>query len=571
MSQEGKRAVIAVIRRIIFAGIILLTIWLILIGLRGTIPAGVIDHINAEGAQAKITVSYDSSTWDWTKSFWRDETVSETIGQYKDATLSIIALSGLLSLMIAGILLFIGVIISRIMNSPGWLARVRSILRLVLVSGGASIPIFIFSSSVITFTNIHIGWSPPPASGGPAYQWIFYCSFCCSLLPAWLLVQTGNGILSNRAENIPNLKLIWHVGISLLIRVLKLVGAIIVISIIAEQTLVQPGLGRLLMQGVNRRDFPIIFGVVWFFVIIVVLVKLVAELIEIAYNHFSKTISLPEQVQEERSLRFTIPKGWLIFSLVLVVLIILIAVVAPLLAPYGMNEIHLMDRLREPSSKYLLGTDQLGRDILSRLLYGIRIDVLIGFISAIALSIVATGWVIPAAYFRRMNTWIGDTLEDMVMLPRDIICAVPWLVLLLLLISMIVKSSISWIALISGLVMLPHAVGIIQEAYRSPPEGKGWLDIVLHAIPVVLIFATAGIIFYVSTLSYTGFWIPPGFPELGSILSSEGRQFMEADPWIAIWPSFCLMLILLILVMTGEALLERSGFRSKAVWSKTME
>jgi len=65
--------------------------------------------------------------------------------------------------------------------------------------------------------------------------------------------------------------------------------------------------------------------------------------------------------------------------------------------------------------------------------------------------------------------------------------------------------------------------------------------------------------------------MPPGVPELGSMLSNEGRQYMQTAPWLALWPGLCLSTIIFFFVMTGDALLERLGFRSKAFWSKTME
>jgi ABC-type dipeptide/oligopeptide/nickel transport system permease subunit len=112
---------------------------------------------------------------------------------------------------------------------------------------------------------------------------------------------------------------------------------------------------------------------------------------------------------------------------------------------------------------------------------------------------------------------------------------------------------------------------MIQEAYRSSPGGKSWRQSVLQSIPVIFIFSIAGVIIYTSTLSYLTFGVPPGVAELGSILSSEGRAYMEKAPQIALWPGLSLTFIILVFVMTGDVLLERLGFRSTAVWSKTME
>lgn len=567
MNVDSKRAVIAAVRRAAFAGLILLIIWAMLFGLRSAIPKDNIDLINQQVSQSGIKVSYDSSTWDWTKSLFRDTPVSQEIGKRMPVTLQIIVLAVLFSLILTAVMLLFGVLISLITVRPAWLSRIRSILRLILVSRGAAIPAFAISTYLVVFTAVHYSWSPPMQY---SFSSLLLPAFFCALPVTWLLVQEGHGIIMNRTENILSPPLAQDIAVRLIIRLLKLVGAIIVITIPAEQIFVQPGMGRLILQAANMRDYPLMFGIVWILVVIVVLVKLVAEFIEITYNHLTRKNIPTASFSEKPVLRTLIPKGWLIFSLALAIFIVLAALIGPFLAPYGMNEIHLIDRLSPPSSNYLLGTDQLGRDILSRLLYGIRTDVSTGLICAVVLSIIGTGWAILAAFCRKMNNSLGDTLEDLVMLPRDIGCAFPWLVLGLLIMSL-TGTGVTLVAIACGLVMLPHALGMMQEAYRSPPQGKDWLQSVVLAIPVVFIFIIAGSVLYITNLSFLGFGVPPGIAELGSILSAEGRQFMQAAPHLAYWPTYCLVLIMLVLVMAGDALLERLGYRSKAVWLKTME
>ena len=94
---------------------------------------------------------------------------------------------------------------------------------------------------------------------------------------------------------------------------------------------------------------------------------------------------------------------------------------------------------------------------------------------------------------------------------------------------------------------------------------------VIPAIPVMLLFTVAGGVFYISTAGYLGFGVVPPYPELTGMISGAGRQYLMVAPWMAVWPAIALILLLLIWVMAGEALLERLGFRSGAVWSKVME
>jgi len=472
MSPETKRVVIAAGRRLVFSVLVLLGVWLVLIALRAAIPTSVIEALTARTGMSVDTLREMLFYGDWSTSLMTGEPVYEKIGGAFGITARIVGLGGLLSLAVAAVLLFLGIIISRATVRPGWLARVRQVLRLVVVSGGVGTPVFLVGMSFLFFVIIQLDWKLPEQFGALAT----WSVIIASLLPVWLLVQTGHGEITNWATkpSASSKTLALHLGVRLVIRLLRLIGVFLIVTVFVEQTMCQSGLGRLAFSAIVQWDFPVSFAIMWVFAIIVVLVKLTADLIEIAYNHFTKQTASQEPVEEQTVPRFTVPRGWLTFSFVLVVISILVAVVGPLLAPYGYNEIILDDRLASASARHLLGADNLGRDVLSRLLYGVRTDVFAGLTCAGILAVLATGWATLAAYLRKANTWLGDTLEDLVMLPVEIIRAFPWIVMLMLLISMIMRDySYLNLLLICSLVLLPRAVGMIQEAYRSPPEGKG--------------------------------------------------------------------------------------------------
>ncbi|MBA7656325.1 hypothetical protein ES703_64249 [subsurface metagenome] len=577
MSPEGKRALITGVRRMVFAGLILLGAWLLLIGLRGSAASITAELIAGQSGLPQETVIESLAESGWSSSWVTGEPIAEMMAGRLGPTAQLVVLGGLMGLVIAAVLLFLGFLISQVTDRPSWLAQVRGVLRLVLVSRGVTIPIFAGATLLIIYPAIWWGYMPPimfiPFFDDPIgnLEMMILPAFFISLLPAWLLVQAGHGELANwlgKPTSSYGL-LARDVSVKLVTRLLKLVGAIFVVALLMEQIFVLPGLGRLMMNAAMQRDYPVAFGVVWVFVLIVVLVKLAAELIEVAYNHFAKPPVSPEHAEEQTAPRVTIPKGWLFFSLGLVFLSIVAAVVGPMFAPYGMNEIHAGDMLAAPSAKYMLGTDNLGRDIFSRLLFGLRTDFL-ALMCIPGLVIIATGWAILAAYLRRANNWLGDTLEDLVMLPRDVACAFPWLLLLILLMS-IMGPGLFTVALIGGLLLLPRAVGMMREAYSSPPEGRGWLYSVLWSIPVMILLTVAGSILYTSSASFLGFGIPPPSPELGGMLSGAGRSYMFMAPWMALWPGIPLALLGFVWVMAGDTLLERLGFRTKAVWLKAVE
>jgi ABC-type dipeptide/oligopeptide/nickel transport system permease subunit/ABC-type dipeptide/oligopeptide/nickel transport system permease component len=565
---DRKPVFLTVLQKIAFTGLVLLIAWLALLALRGGIPDRLIDQMNEEG-QNEVIVSHDSWDWDWNTSIRTGDPVSTVAGERLGNTLGTIALTGLFSLVIAAILLFLGTLIAKATPRPGWLIKLRSILRLVLISGGASTPTALVGMVFALFL-MTVGWIWKTTEGS-IISVVWSVSFA-SLLPAWLLVQAGHGEISNLNNTLSVGMVIRHLAVKMIIRLFRLIGVIIVVTMTSSMVIPQ-GFGTLLRQSLATRDFPVIFSIVWIFVLIVVLVKLIADLIEIAYHRSDMSVTANTS-DEESPLKFALPKGWLIACMVLVGIILLVALLGPMLAPYGYNEMSLDDRLLGPSSTYLLGTDNLGRDILSRLLYATRLDIFAGLTCAGILAVLATAWAMLAGYFRKRNSRWRSILEDLILLPGSVITAVPWLVLVWLMMSMInrdIDHHTILATLAVSLVLLPRGVAMVREAYLTMPEEEGWLRRLLRAVPVMCFFTVGGSILYLASTSYYGFGINPPIPELGILLSGTGRQYMHEAPWMAQWPSLWLMLLLLIWVMTGDAILEKLGFRSKAVWAKAME
>jgi ABC-type dipeptide/oligopeptide/nickel transport system permease subunit/ABC-type dipeptide/oligopeptide/nickel transport system permease component len=578
MTPEGQRSLIGAGRRVVFAGLVLLLAWLVLLGLRGTISPDIINQMNAEMRMESTRpgeVPLNPWSWDWSRSLWSGEPVAGIVSDRLGTTLGLIGAAAVISLILAQVLLFIGMLISRATGKPEWLVSTRGILRLVLVSAAVSAPFFAWEVWIVVSPGLW--WGVP----GDSPLVLLFAALFLSALPTWLLVQYGQGETAGWPEKhaLFDSTLWLRLSLGMAVRLLKLIGVLIILSLFVELGQPLRGLGRLFVDAVNRRDFPIIFGIAWAFALITVLVKLAADLIEIACRRSARApaTAIAENPAAGRSI---IPKAWVIVSLVLVGIFLVVAVAAPILASHGFNEFTLGARLQPPSSQYVLGTDDLGRDLFSRLVFAVRQDVLAGLLAATMVAAVAAGWAILAARVRRANDWQGDTLEDLVMLPRNVLCAFPWLVLLLLLAAVTTLPTSEPLSfthfvlptvLVSSLVLLPRAVGMMQEAYQSSSPGKSWIHGVLLSIPVMLVFAFAGAVLYVATASYAGFGVRPPFPELGGMLSGTARRYMLQAPWMAVWPSAALILLLFAFVMAGEALLEKLGFHSRAVWGKVWE
>jgi peptide/nickel transport system permease protein len=166
---------------------------------------------------------------------------------------------------------------------------------------------------------------------------------------------------------------------------------------------------------------------------------------------------------------------------------------------------------------------------------------------------------------------VGDTIRDIVLLHVDIIISFPWLVLLLLLLSVFGNDSVLVVIYIFALVLLPRVAGVIQELFRSTPAGINRRRRFFMITSVALLFTTAGIIIFLATISYLGYGIHPPYPELGFMLSRSTYIYTYISPWIILWPGVILVAVVFAFILAGNTLLEKFGFKSTAVWGKMLE
>ena len=249
---------------------------------------------------------------------------------------------------------------------------------------------------------------------------------------------------------------------------------------------------------------------------------------------------------------------------IIIVILLVVAIFADVLAPYSHKEIHLVDRLAGPSSQYLLGTDQAGRDLLSRLIFGARISVLVGVV-ATALNIVV------AVLVGGTSGFLGGRLDLAVQRFVDAWMAFPGLLLLLTIMS-IVGRGLPQIILVLGIaggisgsrVMRSAVIGIKENDYFLAAQAVGTptSKILSHHVlpnimaPVIIVFSIniGGVIMSLAALGFLGYGLPPGIPDWGGMLSREGRKYMEQAPWLALWPGLCLTTVVYSFNMLGDAL-----------------
>ncbi len=249
---------------------------------------------------------------------------------------------------------------------------------------------------------------------------------------------------------------------------------------------------------------------------------------------------------------------------IIIVLLILVAIFADVLAPYRYTEMHLRDRLQGASARYLLGTDQIGRDLLSRLIVGARISMLVG-LSATTLNLVV------AVLIGGISGFLGGKVDLVVQRFIDAWMAFPGLLLLLTIMS-IVGRGLPQIIVVLGVtggigasrVVRGAVIGIKENDYFLAARAMGTPTsqiLVRHVLPnimapVIIIFSIniGAVIMAEASLSFLGFGLPIKVPSWGGMFSREGRQYMELAPQLALWPGLCLTITLYSLNMFGDAL-----------------
>ena len=248
---------------------------------------------------------------------------------------------------------------------------------------------------------------------------------------------------------------------------------------------------------------------------------------------------------------------------VVILLLILVAIFADVLAPYPHDEVNIVDRMQAPSNRYLLGTDQLGRDLLSRLVFGARISLTVGLAAT-------TVNVVVAVLIGGVSGFFGGRLDLAMQRFVDAWMAFPGLLLLLTIMSLVGRG-LPQIIVVLGVtggiggsrVVRGAVIGVKENAYFQAAEAIGgtrWRTLIHHvlpniAAPVIIIFTinVGGVIISEAALSFLGFGLPISVPSWGGMLSREGREFMEVAPRLALWPGLCLTVVVYCLNMFGDA------------------
>lgn len=248
---------------------------------------------------------------------------------------------------------------------------------------------------------------------------------------------------------------------------------------------------------------------------------------------------------------------------ILFLLVVLIAIFAPVLAPYGYAEIDIKNRLLAPCAAHWFGTDQMGRDILSRVMYGARYSLLIGIGSVIFSAIFGVIVGCLAGYY-------GGWVDNLIMRLCDIIQSIPGMILNIAL-ACVLGPGVFNVIFAMGFEGIAGTARLMRSSILNVRKME-YLDaaaltncsnariIVKHILPntfaPILVQATMGVgarIIMAASMSYVGIGVQPPTPEWGAMLS-DSRDFIMKYPYMCLIPGVCIMVVVLAMNLLGDGL-----------------
>lgn len=252
-----------------------------------------------------------------------------------------------------------------------------------------------------------------------------------------------------------------------------------------------------------------------------------------------------------------------LIGLGIVLFFIVVALLAPFIAPYGYKEMKLTDKLMAPSSEHWFGTDDFGRDIFTRIVYGARISLWVGFFSVLGSVVAGTLLGIVAGYYGR---WIDAIISRIF----DIMLAFPSILLAIAVVAILgpsLQNALVAIAVINipnfGRLVRSKVLSVKQEEYIMAARAIGMKDgrILLHhilpnSISPVIVQATLAIataIIEAASLGFLGLGAQAPTPEWGKMLA-DSKNYLTQAPWTLFFPGIAIMLTVLGFNLMGDGL-----------------
>jgi peptide/nickel transport system permease protein len=285
------------------------------------------------------------------------------------------------------------------------------------------------------------------------------------------------------------------------------------------------------------------------------------EIDDTAHKEFS---GVPPRIAEyRRMIRVLLRRQVVVFGLIVITILIVTAIFAPLLAPYDPYKPDMEHALLQPNREHLLGTDALGRDSLSRMIYGARVALLVGLMATAVAASVGMTMGLVAGYF-------GGIAYTVIMRLIDALMAFP-MILLSLVLSVLLGGGLTNIMIAVGIglsasyarVMCGTVLSIKENDYILASRSNGGSDlrimlrhILPNSFPPIIVLITinmGGAIMIEAALSYLGVGIAPPGAAWGSMVT-DGYRYIVTHPTLALVPGLAIMLVVFSFNMVGDGL-----------------
>lgn len=250
-------------------------------------------------------------------------------------------------------------------------------------------------------------------------------------------------------------------------------------------------------------------------------------------------------------------------GLVVFLIVVVAAILAPELAPFDPNDQNILEKLRAPTLEHWLGTDSFGRDTLSRLVYGARISLIIGVVSTLAAMVIGTA-------IGMLAGWHGGRLDTVTMQAMDVLLAFPSLILGLILVAMLGPSMVNIIIAIALTSIPPFAriaraptIAVKEREFVDAGRALGYSDariLIIHILPnilpEILVMGSlwlANAIRTEASLAFVGLGVKPPIATWGGMIR-EGFENILDSYWLALVPGVAILIVIFALNLLGDGL-----------------
>lgn len=469
---------------------------------------------------------------DWSRSLTFRAPVSELVAQRLPNTLNLLLAAFILALALALIAVLVGALAHLLENKAGWLGSLlKGLGRLFLFPLGASpalilglllLIVFAFQNRILPAGGmISAGGSPDDFAD--RIRHLILPALALALMPALLAAQS-----TTRRVTLPGQKgsiRLWLGGFChLLSALLGQIGGWLSAAILVEIIFAWPGTGRLFLQALFTMDLPILLSILNTWAVVILIIRLVSEIFRWITRLLLREPS--HAVQPPTPQRKAARLVWVIIALALLLVPLGLAVAGLTIDAEQANRLNLVEPSQPPSTEHLLGTDQMGRDLLARLLSGTSRMVGYAFAAALLVFILAGIGGALSGFLSSRRTWIMESLSDLILLPADILLFIPTIALAGIWLSSSPardERGAVLLILVVALTLVPRAIRSFQALWLAAPR----LSYVFTA-GLLALFLTA---FYGATLlflglDFFGLGTPPPTATLGGILA-ENMQTMR--------------------------------------------